>query len=143
MPFLLPNQCVKALKASNSNRVVYIAPPAVRPRAHRKTIASLFHGVHRQTGTEMFSADDKHWLITAPSATLAACSKLAVRRQRNTGLLVLAVLSTCAQVTLCFGEAGRQLIHTIIKRKLYYGLEIKRISNMCAATAQCQPNMPT
>jgi len=57
-------------------------PPTGRPRAHHQTIISLYPGVRRQTGTEMFSVDDeKTRLNAAASAVSAACSILAVRRQ--------------------------------------------------------------
>jgi len=68
--------CIGALSISVAS------PPTGRPRAHHQTIISLYPGVRRQTGTEMFWVDDeKTRSNAADSAVSAACSMLAVRRQ--------------------------------------------------------------
>ena len=71
-------------RATGSTNGLVLRPHTGRPRAHHKTIISPYPGVHRQTGTEMFSVgDEKSWSTAAASAVSTACSMLAVQRQRK------------------------------------------------------------
>ena len=49
----LSSQLYKKALTSNSNRIIYIAPPTGRPKVHHKTINSFFPGVRMQTGKEI------------------------------------------------------------------------------------------
>jgi len=61
-----------------------IAPLLGDRRRITKQSSGCFPGVRRQTGTKLFSVgDEKYWSTAAASAVSAACSMLAVRRQRK------------------------------------------------------------
>ena len=79
-------QChvVSILCAVSEHRLVYIAPPTGRPRAHHKITISLFPGVHYEhTDIEVFSAGDEKCCTAAASVLSATHSTLAIRRQRK------------------------------------------------------------
>ena len=64
--------CVNRLLSQQNcscNCGICIVPPSGRPRAHHKAIVSLYPVVRRQTGPEMFLADDKkRWSTATASA---------------------------------------------------------------------------
>ena len=61
-----------------------IAPLLRDRRRITKQSSGCFPGVRRQTGTKLFSVgDEKYWSTAAAAAVSAACSMLAVRRQRK------------------------------------------------------------